>query len=73
MATPPSSPTESHLDTWVPFLVSAATPPLLAGLLLQQQCGQWIQDLGRWSESLFQGRRLPKLTFPEIHPPANDT
>jgi hypothetical protein len=67
----PSAPTDTknyldiHLEPVVQMLVSASAPPLLLGVLAQRQCGQWLENLGQLSESLFQGRRLPSLPFPE--------
>lgn len=48
------------------LLMSVTTPSLLLGVLAQRQCGQWLEALGQFSESLFQGRRLPTLPFPEV-------
>ncbi|MEO0377253.1 MAG: hypothetical protein AAF329_22140 [Cyanobacteria bacterium P01_A01_bin.17] len=60
---------DTHLEPVAQILVSATTPPLLLGVLVQQQCGQWLEELGQLSESFFQGRRLPNLPFPEADPP----
>ncbi len=74
----PSKPTETntrldvHLEPVAQILVSAATPPLLLGLLAQRQCGQWLEELGQLSESIFQGRQLPSLAFPERAPLMDD-
>jgi hypothetical protein len=74
----PSAPTDTqnrldiHLEPVVQLLVSASAPSLLLGVLAQRQCSQWLENLGQLSESLFQGRRLPSLPFPEADSTAVD-
>lgn len=46
-------------------LVSIATGPMLVALLGTKALGQLVLDLGRKSEELFRGDRLPILHFPE--------
>lgn len=58
-----------QLEPVIQGLVSVSVPPLLLGVLTQKQCGLWFEDLGQWSESLFQGRRLPSLPFPKADSP----
>lgn len=45
-------------------VISVLVPPLLLGLFLAQRTAGGLQQLGRTSEELFRGERLPFLPVP---------
>lgn len=67
---PMSAQSRSRLQQTPPvdWLLSAATVPLLAGLLAQRALAEGLRELGVLSEELFRGDRLPVLHFPESVP-----
>jgi len=48
------------------FYLSVVTFPLLVGLGVARPLTQGIVELGRLSEEIFRGDRLPILPFPEV-------
>jgi hypothetical protein len=47
------------------LLLGLATAPLLAGILVARSLGEVITELGRTSEEMFRGDRLPILKVRE--------
>lgn len=45
--------------------VSLATIPMLLGILAARSLAENLSELGRASEEIFRGERLPILNFPE--------
>jgi hypothetical protein len=45
------------------LLISALTPPILAGILGAQATADLLRQLGLISEELFRGERLPTLSM----------
>ena len=49
-------------------LLSLATTPLLGGVILAKVLQQNLIELGKSTEEVFRGERLPLLDFPEPEP-----
>lgn len=54
------------------LLLSLATAPFLVGLLTSSVIGAAMQEIGRLSEEVFRGDRLPLLNFPATSDPGPD-
>jgi hypothetical protein len=52
--------------------LSFVTFPLLVGLGLSRPLTEGIIELGKLSEEVFRGDRLPILPFPEVNIPVED-
>jgi hypothetical protein len=52
--------------------LSFVTFPLLVGLSLSRPFAEGIIELGKLSEEVFRGDRLPILPFPEVTIPSQD-
>ncbi len=52
--------------------LSFVTFPLLVGLSLSRPLTEGIIELGKLSEEVFRGDRLPILPFPEVTLPGKD-
>lgn len=49
-------------------LLSLATAPFLIGVIASRELLQNLIDLGKTSEEVFRGERLPLLDFPPANP-----
>jgi hypothetical protein len=59
----------SETDTFpVQLALSCLTLPFLGALLLAENLAKGSIELGKMSEEIFRGDRLPILTFPEPPP-----
>ena len=61
-------------DTFpVQLVLSLVTLPFIGSLLLAEELTKGSIELGKLSEEIFRGDRLPILTFPDSpHPPPAD-
>ncbi|MDX2232519.1 MAG: hypothetical protein NW220_23005 [Leptolyngbyaceae cyanobacterium bins.349] len=78
MADPSSHPQRSHSSSSqkdllpIEVAIGLTTVPFLAALVGTKMLASAVQELGRWSEELFRGDRLPSLDLPSP-PPSNTT
>lgn len=50
------------------IILGLATGPLLVGILAAKASIELMQTIGKASEEVLRGDRLPSLDFPDIHP-----
>jgi hypothetical protein len=76
-ATPAHNPNRRAASTQTSLPVEVAialtTAPLLIVLVGTKVLSNTMQDLGRWSEELFRGDRLPLLNLQSSSPPSSNT
>lgn len=56
-----------------PIWVSLATSPFLIGVLTARSLTQALIELGKASEEVFRGDRLPILNFPDPQDPEQES
>jgi hypothetical protein len=54
-----------HPQPWADLWVGLATPPVVIAAIIAPQLGRSVQQIGRFSEDLLRGERLPVLHSPD--------
>jgi len=57
----------------VEIVIGLVTAPMLVALVGSRVASNALQDIGRWSEELFRGDRLPSLNPPTTPSPISNT
>jgi hypothetical protein len=50
---------------WAELCVGLVTPPVVVAAIVAPLLGRSLQQIGRFSEDLLRGERLPVLHFPD--------